>query len=271
MPLREVTTYERLLRHVHAWRDGEIERLLIVGPGGTGKSSTAREALRETPHHWFTGRLSPLQLYCDLCDAPNQPVVLDDVSGALRSNQFRDLLKAFCDTQVREIQWHTTTDKLQGRPNTVRCRGPVLLIMNRLPSNDPDLEALLDRFDAIAFQPAKTEIIARMHALYANEGPLIDLIASLAVLPTLRTLVKARTWNESKHLDVIEELLSECGVSAAVATLADIMEQHPPAEWCQRYMQATGLTDRTYRRHKQLAQELVDARRPFRPRLAASG
>ena len=170
------------------------------------------------------------------------------------------MLKSLCESGRRTLHWGTTTSKLEGRPRTFVCTAPVLIVMNKIPSRDADVAAILDRYDAIEFAPTKSEVIARMHELFSAEAELIDLIAELPKLPSLRTLIKARRWQNSKHLKLVEELLAECGAPQAVVHLARIIESHPEGEWCTRYLVETGLTDRTYRRHKRLALQLVECR-----------
>ena len=82
----------------------------------------------------------------------------------------------------------------------------------------------------------------------------------MPALPPLRTLVKARCWQTSKHLDLIEELLAECGVPDPVAQLAQIMESCSAQEWCDRYVAKTGRTERSYRRDRRLARQLIEYR-----------
>ena len=59
-----------------------------------------------------------------------------------------------------------------------------------------------------------------MWEIFPDDGDLIDLLAELPAIPSLRTLVKARKWQKSKHLSLIQELLDECGVPEPVAHLA---------------------------------------------------
>jgi hypothetical protein len=260
--MRQVDTYERFHRHLAAWVDREMPCLLVQGPAGTGKSFGYRVALGNRPYHVFGGRQTPLQVYLTLHDDPHRPVVLDDISALLRDDQFRDMLKGLCDTGPRVVHWGTTTPKLRGRPTSITCTCPVLIVLNKMPARDPDLEAIRDRVDAIRFEPTKAEIINRMREIFPENEDLIDLLVELPAMPSLRTLVKARYWQKSKHLNLIEELLAECGVPAPVARLAQIMESFPEEQWLQQYVAATGgLTDRSYRRHKRIAEQLIACRR----------
>jgi hypothetical protein len=259
--MREVTTYERLHRNMLAWVKRKILRLALFGPPGVGKSQAYKSVLSQ-PYHLFSGRQSPLYVYKALYDAPDLPVVLDDISELLGDPAFIDLLKSLLETGERVIRWGTSTSKLEGRHTSFVCTSPVLIVLNKLPKNDPDVDAILDRCDAIRFEPTKVEIIARMREIFPESVDLIDLIAELPALPSLRTLVHAREWQESEDLNVVEELLSECGESPEVTLLVQIMEAHPEHEWCDRFMAATGQTDRSYRRHKAYAKQLLACRKP---------
>lgn len=258
--MRVVTTYDRLHRHVRAWADREIECLLILGRPGTGKSHAFRDTLVGQPHHLFSARKTPIQVYIELHDAPDLPVVFDDVSALLRDNNFLDMLKNLCETGKRTIRWGTNTSLLDGRPHSFVFSGPVLIVLNHMPNDHPDVLAILDRCDGIEFDPPKPQVIARMRNIFPEDGALIDLLTELPVLPSLRTLVKARQWQQSKHLDWRAELVAECGVPEAVIMLLDIMRVSPECEWPKRYERATGLTDRTFRRHRHIAEQVLACR-----------
>lgn len=260
--IRLVDKYERFHRHLASWLDGEAACLLVLGPPGTGKSSGYRSALGNRPYHVFGGRQSPLHVYMTLHDDPCRPVVFDDIASLLCDYQFRDLLKGLCDTGPRVIRWGTTTPKLQGRPTSFSCTCPVLIVLNQIPPRDPDLEAILDRVDAIRFEPTKQEVLSKMREIFSEHEDLIDLLAELPAMPSLRTLIKAIGWQKSRHLNLMEELLAECGVPAPVAQLALIMETQPEAAWFPQYAAATGgLTERSYRRHRHIAAQLLACRK----------
>ena len=261
--MRTITTYGRFHRHIRAWAAGEIDPLLVLGPPGNGKTFAYEQALEDTPYHLFRARTTPINVYNELYDDPDKPVVLDDISSLLRDDNFLDLLKSLCESGGdRIVRWRTTTKLLQGRAQSFGCTSRVLIVLNDLPPKRPDVAAVLDRCDAIHFAPTKAEIIAQMRQAFPGDDELVDLIQRLAVLPSLRTLIKARKWCHSNHLDVVEELLSECQVSEEMHMLIQIMTRHPEREWCQRYVEATGMTERTYRRHKHLAAQVVECWTP---------
>ena len=71
---------------------------------------------------------------------------------------------------------------------------------------------------------------------------------------------KALKWRDSAHLDLVEELLAECGVPDAVYQLVRIMETEAENVWCSRYKKRTGKSERSFRRDRKLAEQLVACR-----------
>lgn len=258
---RKVETYDRFQRHIRAWVDREVNCLIILGPPGVGKSHAYRSTLGNRPYHHFSGRLTPISAYCALHDFPHRPVVLDDISALLRSDNFRDMLKSLCESGVRTVRWGTLTPKLEGRARSFTSTAPVLIVLNKIPAKDPDVAAVLDRCDTIIFDPTKPEIIRKMRESCPADRYLIDLLAEMPAMPSFRTLEKARRWQKSEHLNLLEEIMSECGVAPPIARLAEIIEQCDEQDWCSEYVKQTGLTERSYRRHKHIARQLVDTRK----------
>ena len=252
--------YERFFNYLLTWLGGGIESLVIVGSPGVGKSWAVEELLEGRRHNLFSARQSALQVYKRIHDDPSIPIVFDDVSSLLRDDTMVDMMKNLCERGTSTLRWGTDTPKLEGRPKSFQCNAPVLILLNRIPARNPDLLAVLDRCHNFEFRPTKQQVIAYMRSYFPDDGELIDLLEGMAVMPSVRTLILAREWEMSPHLDLHEELLAECGVPDSVHTLVDIMERFPKAEWRDRYMKATRQTDRQFRRNRRLATQVLACR-----------
>jgi hypothetical protein len=260
--MKKIETYRRFYNYVLAWQAREIDSLVVLGKPGLGKTWAAKRVLANTPHHWFSARQTPLQIYREICDRPDSPVVFDDVSSLLTDNNIVDMLKNLCENEgVKTLRWGSTTAKLEDRPTSFQCMSPVLILLNRMPARNPDVTAVLDRCHHFEFEPTKPQIIGYMREYFPGDAAIIDMLEELSVMPSVRTLQHARDWAKSTHLDLHEELLHECGVPAEVNVLIDIMARHPEREWCARYVEATGKTERTYRRHRKMADQMLACRR----------
>ena len=255
--MRKIDTYNRFHRHIKAWESHEIENLVVLGKPGLGKSWAVKSALSDKSYHLFSARQTPIDFYKQVYDNSSWPIVLDDVSSVMRDDNFIDMLKNLCESGPSTIRWNTSTDKLEGRQKSFRCTSLVLILLNSIPDKNPDVKAILDRCDHISFEPTKSEIIEYMRENFPQDGDIIGLLAELPVRPSVRTLIKAKHWRDSAHLDLHEELFAECGVPEPIVRLVEIMRKHHESAWCDHYVSETGLTDRSYRRHKAIAVELV--------------
>ncbi|MGB2985371.1 MAG: hypothetical protein WBE26_05760 [Phycisphaerae bacterium] len=264
MKIPVFTEYKGFYAYMKGWAFRRIKSLIVLGTPGVGKTWTAQQLLRDRPHHWFSARQTPLEIYKRICDAPHIPVVFDDVAALLRDKTFLDLLKNLCERGTSTLRWGTSTPLLEGRPTSFRTTAKVLILLNSLPKkNEGDLAAVLDRCHHFSFQPDKSQAIAYMREYFPEDRKLIDLMETLAVMPTLRMLGKIRDLDDSIEDgdSLYEQVAKVFGVPDAVVTLIDIMERFPEEEWCKRYMEATSQGDRQFRRNRKIAAELLACRK----------
>lgn len=256
--MRIIDNYERMMNHLLAWHEGHIPFLAIIGKPGTGKSKGYEDLLNGQAYNLFKGRTTALQIYLNVYDQRDCPIVFDDVGQLLRNHDCVELMKSLCDSRPqRKVQWNTTTDKLEGRAKEFSTSAPVLVICNHNLLDNADVQAVLDRADAIEFDPPKKEIIAKLKT-YATDSEIVELMETLPVLPSLRTYEKALAWKKSPHLDMGEELLAECGVPPEIQRLSEIIKTEPATNHCTVYMAETGRSQRDYYNKRKLAQQLVE-------------
>ena len=122
--------------------------------------------LEGQPHHFFSARQTPIQVYRVLCRNPDWPVVFDDVSALLRDNNFVGMLKNLCEDSVKTLRWGTTTASREDLPTSFQCTSPVLILVNQIPLKNADVAAVLDRCDNITFAPTKSQVIAYMREYF---------------------------------------------------------------------------------------------------------
>lgn len=266
MTIPVVRDYKRFYSYMTGWSSRGIQSLLFFGMPGVGKSFTAKALLRGRPHHWFSAKQTPLEIYKRICDAPHIPIVFDDVAALLRDKTFLDLLKNLCERGTSTLRWGTSTPLLEGRPTSFRTTAKVLILLNSVPKkNEGDLAAVLDRCHNFDFRPDKSQVIAYMREYFPDDRKLIDILEQVAVIPTLRMLEKIRDWDLDDGIEegvnLYEEVSAVFGLPEAVGTLIDIMEHFPEGEWCDRYIDSTDQTDRQFRRNRKIAAELLACRK----------
>lgn len=257
---RPIDTYERLGRHYQAWSKGDMQFLAVIGPPGLGKTYEY-ETLALTPCHEFRGKTSAVEMYRDAKDLPDAPIIFNDVRGLMRKNDCIDIMKQLCETKPRRtIRWKTNTHLIPREERQFECTSNVLVVLNSVPKNDPDVEAILDRFDVVEFRPSKAEIIARMRTFAERQGD-VDLMANLPVDPSLRDLDRFERWCRAEDINEIEELLSLCQIPSDIQLMMQVLETTPPRKRLAAYRQLSGKTyeaaKRAWTRKWRTAQRLI--------------
>ena len=256
--MRKIETYDRLNGHLQSWYEGIIPFLVVRGKPGLGKSYFYEDLLETDTYHLFKGRTTPIEIFKAVYDEPEKRIVFDDVGSLMKDPTCVELMKSLCDTRKqRKVQWNTATDRLEGREHEFYTSAPVLVMCNDCMVSNPDIQAVIDRADAIEFDPPKAEIIRKLRT-YAEDEEIVCLLEEMPVLPSLRTYEKALAWKKSPYLDLKEELLAECGVPQEVQILTEIIHNEPDKKrWCQLYMERTNRQQRDYYNKLSLAMQLA--------------
>lgn len=151
--------------------------LLIVGPGGTGKTFQVLQTLKEEnftePSEFIriTGFSSPLGLYNTLYQNRQKLLIFDDCDAIFKDDQGLNILKATLDTIPRRtVSWISTSTKAD--VPQFFFEGQVIFISNMDPSRvqNFNFRALLTRVMTLVMGHSKAELLVRMGQVLPQVG-----------------------------------------------------------------------------------------------------
>ena len=114
---------------------GQIERIMVVGPPGQGKTETIKRALGQKGHLCVRGRTTAISFYEELYDHRDLPVILDDTAVMLLDTNVQELLRDLTETTpTRRVSWRTQSKNLEekGIPKSFVTQSPVCVLANKL-------------------------------------------------------------------------------------------------------------------------------------------
>lgn len=150
-------TPEQLEKIVLAVKHDHFQSLIIVGRGGTGKSSVVQHHLPDgTAAFWKTGRISPIQFYQHLYDNQDQTIVLDDAPGIANNLPLAGILRQLCETRPRRtVSWDTQNRAISQNlmPSSFETSSKFIMITNSWMERHAEVEALETRCQMVKYEP----------------------------------------------------------------------------------------------------------------------
>jgi len=152
--------------------------LMLVGPGGIGKSYTVIETVRqeglvENQHFVrIPGYATPVGLYNALFENKEKLVIFDDCDSIFKDLTALNILKAVMDTlPERKVAWKTSSNKVMA--DSFQFDGQIIFISNMDPNinADPNFRALLTRTMTLLVSASRQEILMRMVQLIPAMAP----------------------------------------------------------------------------------------------------
>lgn len=179
----EIKTYAELHALIAAWATARrIPLLTITSRPGLGKTEAARHtaaSLSETgsPPLTLDTHVTPMQLYMDLFRHRDQPVILDDLTDRVLSNEISlSILKSLCDSrEERRVEYNSSSQLLDNHdiPRTFVTRSPVLLLSNIFAVVSASQTALQSRAVHADFVPPINEVLSYIRG-WAKDKELLD-------------------------------------------------------------------------------------------------
>lgn len=225
----------------------------------------------------FTTRATALSIYMNVHDFPNNDIIIDDVEMlAPDKRQERALLKALADTTVdangsihRIVSWESTTWNLNDRAKVCYPKGRLMLLLNTVGTSvHPDVEAVLDRADAIYFDPSVNEMLAYI-ATYGNDGEILDYLYTKHSIPSIRCYEIARQYKNDTSMPefywrkYLDDVCDKRNVSAHNEKVTWILEQITKEEptpiklVCEEYMTLFGKSRANFFLDLKKAKEMI--------------
>ncbi len=130
-----LTTAKDLRKIARKFVSGELERVMIVGPPGQGKTETIKSALGQKGYLYLRGRTTAISLYEELYDHRDLPVLLDDTAEMLLDTNVQEMLRDLTETTAtRRVSWRTQSKYLdeKGIQKSFVTRSPVCVLANKL-------------------------------------------------------------------------------------------------------------------------------------------
>jgi hypothetical protein len=158
-----LTTYAALEDYVHAFSEGHMNLLILVGPPGLAKSRTVRTILRDNAA-WIEGNATAFGMYLELYRNRDRFVVIDDVDSLYSDRNGIRLLKCLCQTEPEKaVAWHSAVRSLEkaGVPREFMTKSRVVIICNDWRTLNRNVAALQDRGHVLVFRPSAAEVHAR--------------------------------------------------------------------------------------------------------------
>ena len=143
----------------------------LFGRAGTSKTFTVRKTLDKfgKPYCYHSGHLTPMGLFELLEREHDRTIVLDDVSEILGNKIALQILLAALGNQPTDTGVRIVKYRRQGRDETVRFTGGIILISNLEIHSAPLLDALKSRVHYLKYDPSDEQIEALMRDV-ASKG-----------------------------------------------------------------------------------------------------
>lgn len=140
--------YRNVIDYIKMVGQGHTNALILCGEGGLGKSHIALKTLKEenTEFEYQSGYITPLELVNLLYQHNGKLFFFDDCEGLFNDDKNLATLKS-ATWQVgdkRIVSYNSSTEKLSA-PSKFSCNSRFIFCCNQLPSQNPSLEALINR------------------------------------------------------------------------------------------------------------------------------
>lgn len=199
----KINNYSDLRSHFEAFKEKQLNLVTVVSRGGLGKTFIAEETLIEEAPLVFSGHVTPLSLYSTIFERTQEEqdvlIIFDDVDALMSNRSNVALLKQLCDTRdTKTVKYFSTSPILstKGIPAEFETNCKVLMLMNSLKEEDPNMKALLTRSHHLQFEPSDKEILKTLKT-FANDK---EILKFLEIYVPFSTSLNFRVYKRADEL-----------------------------------------------------------------------
>lgn len=255
-----IRNYAELHDEIDAFRHGERNLLIIIGPPGTAKSTAVKNRLVDP--RIIEGGARPYRLYMELHEHKDKDIVLDDADKVWSNKDGVFLLKLVTQTQrEKRLQWNSNTPEIRSGelPAEFTTTSRVLIVANSWPRHDPDIAAIESRGHLLYFAPSFTEMHAyagtffHHREVYEFIGQRLAYFDELDLRFYYKTIEKKATGERTERPDLWKEYVLSHMMSPEKRIALDLIKDTSYRTDNQRaleYARLTGQSSRTFFRHR---------------------
>jgi len=143
--------------------------LCIYGPGGHGKSTTAREILKLKTEQVFGGHITPVEIYKYLYEHRNKElIVFDDCDTFFAHKTITSIIKNALDDNAsgtRKVSWRSPSFMIGDTPREFVFNSKVVFIVNSLPKLSEVMSAVLSRILLVEYKLDEEDLKDKVMAI----------------------------------------------------------------------------------------------------------
>jgi hypothetical protein len=247
-----IPTYVDLDSFGDEFNAGAYDFLAVIGNQGLGKSRAFSERLPEEGRCLVGGgRSTPFQVYQQLFENRDLPVIVDDADDLWADPKARPMMKQLCETNPnrgpRLISYRSREIERLGIPTKFLTSSKIVVVCNDWPKG---FGAVADRGNMLYFNPDVYEVHEHIRqAKWFGDEQVVAFMESylhLITEPSMRYYLHAHNmrqagradWREKTMLMIQPDKQRAMEIAVVASLLRD--ESLSPPERVRRFNQATG-------------------------------
>jgi len=263
-PIRD---YDTLRRKAANFAKGAYSCLIFVGPPGRLKSTIITEA-NKNKAHVISGHAKPFEVFCELQEHKDEPIIIDDADGLYSDSQGQRLLKQLTNRKKPTlVSWISDAPVDRGLEKRFDTSSPVCLIDNAWNAQNEHIAALEDRARLFLFDPPPHELHRQMDFedwftdadIYNFIGDNLEFFDSLSVRLYEKALEEKEAGDDWKAY--ILKHINETDRHIVLIEYDDEWKNRPTTEKVVEFIRRTGSCRATYFNRRKRLMERVKGHR----------